>query len=87
MDEANVHGTTISLHPGVVRTELVRYMINNVFKKVVFTLVSPLAYIFMKSATEGAQTTIYGVMQNEDKLKKGEYYADCRHTKLLSKQC
>ena len=27
MDEANIHGVSVSVHPGVVRTELGRYLL------------------------------------------------------------
>lgn len=63
MDAAKINGMTISLHPGVVRTELMREMLDSVWKKVVYTLFVPMTYLCFKSSEEGAQTTLYGVLE------------------------
>lgn len=61
INEARLNGTTVSLHPGVVRTELARYMS---WKLRLMTYVfSPLLFVIMKSPLEGAQTTLYAVLQ------------------------
>lgn len=59
----------------MVRTELTRYL--RPVLKVLMTLFTPLYYLMTKSAKEGAQTTLHLVYEDESKLKKGEYYADC----------
>lgn len=38
----------------------------------------PIIAICFKSIHEGAQTTLYLVLEDESKLQKGEYYADCK---------
>ncbi|VDN12744.1 unnamed protein product, partial [Dibothriocephalus latus] len=60
---------TASVHPGVVVTELFKEPA--IFRMLMHTLVRP----FMKSAWEGAQTTMYVVLAND--LQSGAYYADC----------
>lgn len=65
----------MSLHPGVVRTELIREMSLGI--RIVNALLWPLRMIIMKSAKEGAQTTLYLAMERSDKLVKGGYYSDC----------
>lgn len=65
MDEAKINGLTLSLHPGVVRTELAREMLNSFWKKALYSILTPFTYIFMKSSKEGAQTTLFGVLERE----------------------
>ncbi len=48
MDDAHINGIAVSLHPGVVRTELMRYMGFGV--KLATTILSPIKLLFMKSA-------------------------------------
>jgi hypothetical protein len=67
----------ISLHPGVVRTELSRYMLTGLTKYVLY-LTYPLLYLVTKNCNQGAQTSIYGVFEDKDKLINGEHYADCK---------
>lgn len=50
MNAAKINGLTVSLHPGVVRTELMREMLDSAWKKVVYTLFVPMTYIFFKSS-------------------------------------
>ena len=38
----------------------------------------PLFWSMLKNPREGAQTTIYTVLEDNDKLEKGAYYADCK---------
>ncbi len=42
------------------------------------TIVSPLYYLMTKNAYQGAQTNLYTVYEDSNKLTKGEYYADCK---------
>ena len=63
--------TVYCLHPGAVRTELLRHL--NFF---VQYIVKPLQMIFFKSAEEGCQTTLYCALHPD--AIPGEYYADCK---------
>ncbi|XP_034542529.1 retinol dehydrogenase 11-like [Notolabrus celidotus] len=67
--------TTYSLHPGVIRTELGRHFWPSMalWKRVVYT---PLMF-FIKSPTEGAQTTIYCAVEESLQNQSGLYYSDC----------
>ena len=42
----------------------------------------PIYYLITKSAKEGAQTTLYTILEDEDKLIKGAYYSDCEVSKI-----
>jgi retinol dehydrogenase-12 len=76
IDEAGLNGFTASLHPGVVRTELSRYM--KPYIHVLMKLLYAPYWLMTKSSQQGAQTTLHLVYEDEEKLKKGEYYADCK---------
>lgn len=72
--------TTYSLHPGVIRTELGRHFWPTVplWKRVVYT---PLMF-FIKSPTEGAQTTIYCAVEESLQNESGLYYRS-----VIGNQC
>ena len=63
MNANKINGLSISLHPGVVRTELMREMLDSSWKKVLYTLFVPFTYLTFKSSYEGAQTTLYGLLE------------------------
>ena len=86
MDEAGVHGVTISVHPGMVRTDISRYFVNSLGKKVFFAVTSPLQWLLMKSSSEGAQTSLFGCLADIEDLQGGNYYADCKPAKIDSDQ-
>jgi hypothetical protein len=71
MQLAKINGLSVSLHPGVVRTELTRDVLDSAWKKAIFTLAWPFQFILMKTPMEGAQTTLYTVLEREDKIKGG----------------
>ncbi|VDL97022.1 unnamed protein product [Schistocephalus solidus] len=60
---------TASVHPGVVITDLFKGPL--ILRALMHTVLRP----FMKSAWEGAQTTMHVVLAND--LHSGAYYADC----------
>lgn len=61
-------GLVASLHPGVVRTEILREMtadgLKGVFFENVLRLVWPLWWLFSKSARQGASTTLYTLLSD-----------------------
>lgn len=75
--EANIENlTTYSLHPGVIATELSRYLSDTYFKSATW-MFRNLLRLFLKTPEQGAETTIYCSV-NEDLAKdNGLYYSDC----------
>lgn len=59
MDQANVQGISVSLHPGVVKTELRRHYLGKWWGKLLFAFMTPLYLLTFKNAVQGAQTNIY----------------------------
>lgn len=60
-----------SLHPGVIRTQIIRYL--PMWRKIIAMIV----LMFLKSPREGAQTTIYCSVDESLGNKSGLYYSDC----------
>ena len=64
---------TYCLHPGTVRTDIVR----NPKHKIIMYLLYPLIWLVTKSLEKGCQTALYLCYEDKEKLKSGEYYQDC----------
>ena len=46
----------------------------------------PISLFILKTATQGAQTNLYCLLEDDNKIIKGGYYSDCRITKTSSPQ-
>ncbi|EDW02224.1 GH21881 [Drosophila grimshawi] len=71
-------GVTVNaLHPGIVDTELFRHMsfFSNFF---VGLFVRPLFWPFVKTAKNGAQTTLYAALDPDLANVTGQYFSDCQ---------
>ena len=66
----------VSLHPGVVRTELGRYMMTG-WKKLAMPLFYPVFWLFTKPVWYGAQTQLHCALCPFEELQSGSYYSDC----------
>ncbi|XP_026531358.1 retinol dehydrogenase 14 isoform X1 [Notechis scutatus] len=76
-------GVTVNvLHPGIVRTNLGRYIHIPLLAKPLFNLVS---WAFFKSPSEGAQTIVYLSSSPEVEGVSGKYFGDCKEEQLLPK--
>ncbi|KAM8952357.1 retinol dehydrogenase 14 [Pelodytes ibericus] len=76
-------GVTINaLHPGIVRTNLGRYINIPVLIKPLFNVVS---WAFFKTPLEGAQTSVYLASSPEVEGVTGKYFGDCKEEDLLPK--
>lgn len=77
-----LEGTNVKvccLHPGVVRTELMRYMLEkNFLLKIGLTLAAPFYWLFTKNVEQGSQTSLYCALLPHEKLESGRYYVDCK---------
>jgi len=62
MDQAKFQGFTYSLHPGVIITD----MATDYLKKSGMTIFcyQPFKYLFFKNPWQGAQTTVYTVLED-----------------------
>jgi retinol dehydrogenase 12 len=40
----------------------------------------PIFYLLTKDMKQGAQTTLYTILEDESKLTKGGYYSDCKES-------
>ncbi len=67
--------TSVSVHPGVVKTNLSRHM--SFGKKLLFMIKHPLAILSMKEPEEGAATQVFTATVANDELIGGAYYVDC----------
>ena len=77
-DKQYPHLTAVSVHPGVVKTNLGRHM--TLGKKLSFMLKHPLVILSMKEPEEGAATQVMVATIPDSELQKGAYYADCEVT-------
>lgn len=72
-------GKVVSLHPGVVRTELLREIKSEGPGKIIGVLMLflyPIYWLLTKSCWQGCQTTLYAALSEE--VENGCYYADCK---------
>jgi retinol dehydrogenase-12 len=70
----NKNVKVVSLHPGVVQTELARHVKQQWFVGTILFLAKPL----YKNAVSGAQTSLQCALEDHDKLAGGMYYSDCK---------
>lgn len=67
-------GVTINaVHPGVLKTELGRYMIQSHIRRVI----QPFLHCVFKTPKSGAQTTLKVALDPDLKTISGKYFADC----------
>jgi hypothetical protein len=52
-------GLIVSVHPGIVFTDMIRNMYTGLFGRVITIMTNILSIIFMKNTEEGAQTTLF----------------------------
>ncbi|XP_055990154.1 retinol dehydrogenase 12 [Sorex fumeus] len=65
--------TTYAVHPGIVRSELIRH---SFLMCLLWRLFSP----FLKSAREGAQTSLHCALAEGLEPQSGKYFSDCKKT-------
>ncbi|TVU26173.1 hypothetical protein EJB05_28709 [Eragrostis curvula] len=72
-EEEGCNLTANSLHPGVILTNIVRYIASNR----VLDPLRPVAKLFLKDIPQGAATTCYLALHPDLKDVSGKYFADC----------
>jgi len=76
----------VSLHPGVVTTEIWRNLENAPYLSILIMILRPLIWFTFKNCREGAQTTLYCALNDDEVLKNnGKFFSDC-HVKTYSKE-
>ncbi|EAR84432.1 oxidoreductase, short chain dehydrogenase/reductase family protein (macronuclear) [Tetrahymena thermophila SB210] len=76
IDQLNLNGISVCLHPGSVRTNMFQNF-SPIFKCIYFCLY-PIIFLTTKSTSQGAQTAFYCIHEDYDKLNKAAYYEDCK---------
>jgi retinol dehydrogenase-12 len=71
--DPNTTARAYSVHPGAVATNLGRHLFGSFATGIVSLFVNP----YLKTATHGAQTTLYLALSDPKALVPGAYYADC----------
>ena len=79
-EENKICFKAVSLHPGVVKTELVRF--NGILGKVISIFAYLFMSLFFKDACMGAQTTLHLCYIDYNSLINGGYYSDCKLDKI-----
>lgn len=70
--------TSVSLHPGGVRTDIAReYTSKRNWLWVLYMIFYPILYLMTKDCRQGAQTTIYCAIDDEVPNHNGKYFSDC----------
>jgi len=79
--------TCNSVHPGIVKTELGRHMLNSDswFSRLKYAIVWPFLSLIFKTPVHGAQTSIYCAIAPELDEVSGLYFSDCAPEELLPK--
>jgi retinol dehydrogenase-12 len=73
----------VSLHPGVVTTEIWRNLEKMPFLSILIVLFKPLIWFTFKNCKEGAQTTLHCALDDDEVLKNnGKYFTDCHVSKI-----
>lgn len=78
-----LEGTTVTVnavHPGIVKTELGRYLSHSYVRK----LVNPVMYFCFKTPKSGAQTTLTVALDPELEKVTGKYFSDCKIKKEVA---
>ena len=75
---AGTNVTVNCLHPGIIYTELGRYMETSLWMKI---LLAPVALLILKTPWQGAQTTMYCAVDKELEWVSGLYFSNCKKKK------
>lgn len=79
-ESQNIKVKAVSLHPGAVRTEIMRP--TNIFYKIISILFYLLMLVFFKDSVMGAQTTLHVCYLDFASLVNSGYYTDCKLSKI-----
>ena len=75
----------VSLHPGIINSEYMRFLSNYNFIYKIFKIVQPIWKFFAKNCEEGAQTQLFLSYVDWNEIVNGGYYSECKLS-LVSKK-
>lgn len=79
----NIPIKTVSIHPGVVMTDIFQpYRLETFLKKLLFCSIAPFIWLFGKDVYMGSQTTLHVAYLDYDQLNSGDYFSNCSVEKL-----
>jgi len=81
-DEENIEAKAVSLHPGCVKTEIYRKIIDIWIIKIAYILLTPVFWYFFKTPQQGAQTSLFCSLEGFENLQGGCFYENCKVKKL-----
>ena len=87
-NEKNIEAKSVSLHPGVVNTEIWSKSVSNKFFKFILFPFNLIFQSFTINEAEGAWTSIYAALQPYEELKPNGYYKNnglSRHSGYIIK--
>ena len=77
-EEKNLNLKIVSLHPGVVNTNFMRFLEDYPFFNLCFKIFYPFFVFFTKNSIQGAQTQLFLSYVDYNELINGGYYSDCK---------
>ena len=77
-EEKNLNLKIVSLHPGVVNTNFMRFLEDYPFFHLCFKIFYPFFVFFTKNSIQGSQTQLFLSYVDYNELINGGYYSDCK---------
>ena len=77
-EKKNMDLKIVSLHPGSVNTDFVRFIEDYFILNILFKIFYPLLVYLTKTIEDGAQTQLYLSYLDYNELISGAYYSDCK---------
>lgn len=75
---------SVSVHPGIVSTEVLRYMKEKPLTFILGILTRPFVYFLFNSPERGAQTSLKCALLSHEDLVGGRYYSNCKVAKMAA---
>lgn len=78
LEKKSPHIKAASLHPGIVRTEFIKFIPKNIVVQTFFYSGYFMYYLISKNSWYGAQTQLHLAYMKNEELINGAYYNDCK---------
>lgn len=78
--------TSVCLHPGVIRSDIWQNLNTNYkIVSILYKMLTPVMWLFLKDTKQGAQTTIYCAVDDQVPEHNGGFFIDCKLTPTKNK--